>query len=96
MNEDLIHKHIQSILEEVKPAVSKTTFNFTFNGYLLPEEFNGVSNTQRSFSPKYVSTFGETVVDINQVQKNDSRLPGFDGTYSFETSSPTNQIPGDN
>lgn len=74
----------------------KTTFNFTFNGYLLPEEFNGVSNTQRSFSPKYVSTFGETVVDINQVQKNDSRLPGFDGTYSFETSSPTNQIPGDN
>ncbi len=29
MNEDLIHKHIQSILEEVKPAVSKTTFNFT-------------------------------------------------------------------
>jgi hypothetical protein len=75
----------------------KTTFNFTFNGYLLPEDFNGVSNTQRSFSPKYVSTFGETVVDVASVNKSESRLPGHDGTYNnFNTSSPSNQVPGDN
>ena len=73
----------------------RTNFSFTFNGYLLPEEFNGASNTQRSFSPKYVSTFGETVVDINQVQNNNSRIPGFNGKYSFNTKSPTNQV-GDN
>ena len=35
----------------------RTNFSFTFNGYLLPEEFAGVSNTQRGFSPKYATAF---------------------------------------
>ena len=40
--------HYQNTTQE---KINKNQFSFTFNGYLLPEEFNGVSNTQRGFSP---------------------------------------------
>ena len=60
----------------------RTNFSFTFNGYLLPEEFAGVSNTQRGFSPKYATAFMETTTDINGINKDTSRLKGFKGDYS--------------
>tara|TARA_Y100000004_G_scaffold12379_1_gene13315 strand:+ start:790 stop:1668 length:879 start_codon:yes stop_codon:yes gene_type:complete len=60
----------------------RTNFSFTFNGYLLPEEFAGVSNTQRGFSPKYATAFMETTTDINGINKDTSRLKGFNGDYS--------------
>tara|TARA_R100000008_G_C3587583_1_gene173760 strand:- start:7318 stop:8160 length:843 start_codon:yes stop_codon:yes gene_type:complete len=50
----------------------RTNFSFTFNGYLLPEEFNGVSNTQRGFSPKYVTMFSETTTDLNKTLRNEN------------------------
>ena len=50
----------------------RTNFSFTFNGYLLPEEFNGVSNTQRGFSPKYVTTFSETTADLSATLRNNN------------------------
>ena len=60
----------QDASEYDQERLIRTNFSFTFNGYLLPEEFNGVSNTQRGFSPKYLTTFSETTLDINQTLKN--------------------------
>lgn len=60
----------QDASEYDQERLIRTNFSFTFNGYLLPEEFNGVSNTQRGFSPKYLTMFSETTLDINQTLKN--------------------------
>ena len=62
----------QDASEYDQERLIRTNFSFTFNGYLLPEEFNGVSNTQRGFSPKYLTTFSETTLDINQTLKNNN------------------------
>jgi len=60
----------------------RTNFSFTFNGYLLPEEFNGVSNTQRGFSPKYVTMFSETTTDLNKTLRNENiEVKGQNGWY---------------
>ena len=60
----------QDASEYEQERLIRTNFSFTFNGYLLPEEFNGVSNTQRGFSPKYVTTFSETTTDLNRTLRN--------------------------
>ena len=60
----------QDASEYDQERLIRTNFSFTFNGYLLPEEFNGVSNTQRGFSPKYLTTFSETTLDMNQTLRN--------------------------
>ena len=43
----------------------RTNFNFTFNGYLLPEFFNSANLTERGFSPKYVSIMTENYINLD-------------------------------
>tara|TARA_A100001515_G_scaffold40000_1_gene31419 strand:+ start:60 stop:902 length:843 start_codon:yes stop_codon:yes gene_type:complete len=62
----------QDASEYDQERLIRTNFSFTFNGYLLPEEFNGVSNTQRGFSPKYVTMFSETTTDLNKTLRNEN------------------------
>ena len=62
----------QDASEYEQERLIRTNFSFTFNGYLLPEEFNGVSNTQRGFSPKYVTMFSETTTDLNKTLRNEN------------------------
>ena len=67
----------------------RTNFSFTFNGYLLPEEFNGASNTQRGFSPKFVTAFNEATSDLSSTLNNNDIS---DGRYSFSPPSIENQV----
>ena len=60
----------QDASEYEQERLIRTNFSFTFNGYLLPEEFNRVSNTQRGFSPKFLTNFSETSANINQTLTN--------------------------
>jgi len=69
----------------------RTNFSFTFNGYLLPEEFNGVSNTQRGFSPKYISFGTETTLDINSRVRSVESDKSDGSGYNFNTPSVINQ-----
>jgi len=79
----------QDASEYEQERLIKTNFSFTFNGYLLPEEFNGVSNTQRGFSPKYVAAFSETSTNINQTLANNDISSG---DYSFIPKSIEDQV----
>jgi len=70
----------QDASEFEQERLIRTNFSFTFNGYLLPEEFNGVSNTQRGFSPKFVTNFSEASSNLNQDLTNKDLN---DGDYNF-------------
>ncbi len=80
----------QDASEYEQERLIRTNFSFTFNGYLLPEEFNGVSNTQRGFSPKFVTSFSEASSNINQSLANKDLS---EGEYNFpEQGSIENQV----
>ena len=70
----------QDASEFEQERLIRTNFSFTFNGYLLPEEFNGVSNTQRGFSPKFVTNFSEASSNLKQTLDNEDLN---DNKYNF-------------
>ena len=81
----------QDASEYEQERLIRTNFSFTFNGYLLPEEFNGVSNTQRGFSPKYISFGTETTLDINSRVRSVESDKSDGSGYNFNTPSIVNQ-----
>jgi hypothetical protein len=53
--------------------IIKTTFNMSFNGYLIPESFNEFINTQRFFTPKQVVVEDESGLVVSSLFSPDSR-----------------------
>jgi len=53
--------------------IIKTTFNMSFNGYLIPESFNEFINTQRFFTPKQVVIEDESGLVVSSLFSPDSR-----------------------
>ena len=53
--------------------IIKTTFNMSFNGYLVPESFNEFLNTQRFFTPKQVVVEDESGLVVSSLFSPDSR-----------------------
>ena len=47
--------------------IIKTTFNMSFNGYLVPESFNEFLNTQRFFTPKQVVVEDESGLVVSSL-----------------------------
>ena len=53
--------------------IVKTTFSFTFRGYLIPESFNDYINTKKYLTPQQIVTEGEFEFGLSSIFQPDSR-----------------------
>ena len=53
--------------------IIKTTFGFSFRGYLIPESFNNYINTQKAFTPRSVNVVDETNLSVSSLYRPDRR-----------------------
>ena len=53
--------------------IVKTTFSFTFRGYLIPESFNEYINTKKYLTPQQVVFEGELALGLSSIFQPDSR-----------------------
>ena len=51
----------------------KTTFSFSFRGYLVPKEFNNYMLTNKSFSPKTLKIMDESGLHLSSIYSPDSK-----------------------
>ena len=72
--------------------IVKTTFNFTFKGYLIPESFSEYINTKKYLTPQQVVTEGEFEFGLSSIFSPDSRAQTV--RVFGQKSSTLNSLPG--